>query len=200
MKLLFNLLLLIALNFVGFSQTDKNENYNFTFYDTCLGEVIHPEYEIESFPGYYYKTLTAYVKRGHLIAHFITSIETENDSIIIPKILFAFDSKNQLEAQEWKSMNCDEVCDGVEVDFHLNGNKSIEGIFKDGKPIEVKNYNEKGRLITHAFYRNLSLNLSRVNFYDDDDENLIQYQIYNNNNKVIETYEANGDLVTKEKI
>jgi hypothetical protein len=54
---------------------------------------------------------------------------------------------------------CDKKCEGVQVDYYENGNKKIEGIFKEGVPIGklkfyypngklsmVKKYNKKGRL------------------------------------------------------
>jgi len=198
LKIFLNFSLLIILSFGSYGQTNKKEKADLTFYDTCLKKMINPKYKVETFPDYYYQTLTVYVERGDLTAQYITSIKNPKDTIRIPKILFAYSAEKESEVKSWKSVNCEEVCEGTETEFYSNGNKSLEGVFKDGKPIEVKNYDKEGKIITHAFYKNLTLDFDRVDFFDEE-ENLIRYKVYKKGNTVIKTYSAEGDLIEKEK-
>lgn len=194
MNLLINFIFLIILNLSCFSQNNEKQNLNLFFYDECSESFIKPEFKIDSLPEPNYKIITVYINRGKFVGQHTTTIETPNDTIRIPKLLFAFGS--ELHSKRWNAMNCDNVCDGIEMDFHPNGNKNSEGVFKNGKPIEIKTYRQNGQIISHAFYDNLTLNFSKVSFFDDNGS-LLRYQLFENKKKktVIKTFDKNGTLI-----
>ena len=197
MKTVLKSIFLLFISFSCFSQNSGKENLNLVFYNDCSGKIIKPEFEIDSFPELNYKTITVYLKDGDLIGQYSTTLKTINDTIRIPKILFSFGS--ELHSKRWNYLNCNKVCDGTETDFYSNGNKRLEGIFKNGKPIEIKDFRQNGKLLTQTFYENLTLNYKRVNYFNENGE-FTEYEIYKNKKKktIINTFDKNGNLINKE--
>ena len=193
MKQVITALLLVLLNISCFSQKGKQTDRDLVFMDTCSGDRINPEFKIETYSETY-QMITAYINRGDLIARYTVLLDPINDTINIPKILFAY--KSQTDDSNWNTMNCDQICNGTETEFHPNGNKSTEGVFVNGKPREIKTFRENGSMISHAFYNTMSLDFSRINYYSDEDE-LIKYQTYENNEmeSIIKVFDKNGTLI-----
>lgn len=64
---------------------------------------------------------------------------------------------------------CDEKCEGKQVDFYANGNKRIEGCFKEGVPWgDIKSYYPNGKLRRVDKYRRGKLRKSI--FYNKNSE------------------------------
>ena len=201
MKLLKKIIFLFLISFSWFSQNAEKGKLEFKFLDKCTNKFVEPEFEIDTIPGLKNSiSITYYTKRGDWISQgFYSNIIKENsiDTIIIPKILFSFG--NELHSKRWKYLNCEEPSNGIETDFYENGKKRIVGKFKNGKPIEIKEYRENGTLVIQSFYENLTLKYNRINYYDHK-ERLVEYEIYKNKSKrtLIKTFDKNGNLIREE--
>ncbi|PZX37816.1 hypothetical protein LX97_02911 [Nonlabens dokdonensis] len=196
MKTVLKLIFLLIINFSCFSQNSAKEKLNLVFYDACSNQIIEPEFEIFSMSKLNYDHITVYKEIDDWIVQYTTSIKTKNDTVRIPKILFA--GGNELHSKRWTYLNCEKVCDGKETDFYVNGNKRTEGTYKNGKPIEIKEYRKNGTLRAQYFYENLTLNYNRVNYYDENSD-LEEYQIYENKKKktIIKTFDKSGKLTNR---
>jgi hypothetical protein len=197
MKIVLKSIFLLIISFSCFSQNSGNENLNLVFFDLCSDKIIEPEFEVFSMSELNYDYLTVYKEIDNWIVQYTTSIKTKNDTIRIPKILFA--GGNELHSKRWIYLNCEKVCDGKETDFFANGNKRTEGTYKNGKPIEIKEYQKSGILRAQYFYENLTLNYNRVDYYDENGD-LEEYQIYENKKRktIIKTFDKNGQLTETE--
>ena len=200
MKLLKKIIFLFLINFSCFSQNNEKGKLDFKFLDKCTNKFVKAEFETDTIPGLKNSILvTYYTKRGDLISQgFYSNIIKENsiDTIIIPKILFSFG--DELHSKRWKYLNCEKPCNGIEADFYENGKKRVVGNFKNGKPIEIKEYRENGTLIIQSFYENLTLKYERINYYDHK-ERLVEYEVYKNRRKrtLIKTFDKNGTFIRK---
>ncbi|WP_298507203.1 hypothetical protein [uncultured Maribacter sp.] len=197
MKIVLKSIFLLTVNFSCFSQNSGKENLNLVFYDECSNKIIKPEYEVLKMKELNYDYLTVFKKYDDWTLQYSTSIKTKNDTIRIPKILFAGGS--ELHSRRWTYLNCEKVCDGKETDFYENGSKRTEGTYSNGKPIEIKEYREDGVLRAQYFYENLTLNYQRIDYYDENGD-FEEYQIYKNKKRktVIKTFDKSGKLTEKE--
>ena len=143
-----------------------------------------------------YELITIFKEIDDWTLQYSTTLKTKNDTIRIPKILFA--GGNELHSKRWTYLNCGKVCNGKETDFYANGNKRTEGTYENGKPIEIKEYRKNGTLRAQYFYENLTLNYERVDYYDEK-ENLEEYEIYKNKKRktIIKTFDRNGKLTNR---
>lgn len=201
MKTHLTLFFFLAIFSSGVSQRDKKNNTDLVFFDLCINSVIHPEFEIEDFPDKNYTLITVFVNRGDLIAQHIQSLETENDTIRIPRLLFAFTDKAQSLSKPWSTMYCNEIADGIKTEYYDNGKKHSEGIFDNGKPIEIKTYASNEIIVTQVFYKNKKLDLERINFFNETGD-LDRYQLFKYHKKTITvtTYDSfNDTLIATEK-
>ena len=196
MKTVLKSIFLLIISFSCYSQNSGKENLNLVFYNDCSEKIIKPEFEIDSFPNFNYKIINVYVKRGELIGQYSTTLKTINNTIRIPKILFSFG--NELHSNRWNYLNCEKVCNGTETDFYSNGNIRLKGIFKNGKPIEIFDFRQNGKLLTQTFYENLTLNYKRVNYFDLNGD-LTEYEIYKNKKRktIVKTFDKNQKLVSR---
>lgn len=197
MKTVLKSIFLLIISFSCFGQNSGNENLNLVFYDVCSDNIIEPEFEVFSMSELNYDYITVYIEIDDWVLQYKTSIKSKNDTIRIPKILFA--GGNELHSKRWTYLNCEKVCDGKETDFYENGNKRTEGTYKNGKPIEIKEYRKNGTLRAQYFYENLTLNYNRI-YYCDENGDLEEYQIYENKKKktIIKTFDKNGQLTETE--
>ena len=177
MKTVLKSIVLLTLSFSCFSQNSGKENLNLVFYDDCSNQIIEPEFEVLYMPHSTYDLITVFKEIDDWTLQYSTTLKTKNDTIRIPKILFA--GGNELHSKRWTYLNCGKVCNGKETDFYVNGNKRTEGIYENGKPLEIKEYRKNGTLRSQYFYENLTLNYERVDYYDEN-ENLEEYEIYKN--------------------
>ncbi|WP_225037278.1 toxin-antitoxin system YwqK family antitoxin [Winogradskyella sp. SM1960] len=198
MKTVLKSIFLLIISFSCFSQNSGKEKLNLTFINECSNQKITPEFDIDSNQDFLnYRLITVYLKRKEWISQFSTTLKTNKDTIAVPKILFS--SGNELHSKRWTYLNCDKVCDGIETDFYSNGNKRLEGNFKNGKPIEIKDFRPNGKLLTQTYYENLTLNYERVNYFNENGE-LTEYEIYKNKKRktIIRTFDKNDNLINKE--
>ncbi len=197
MKTVLKSIFLLTISFSCFSQNSGKENLNLVFYDNCSNKIIEPEFEVFSMSELNYDYITVFKEYDDWILQYSTSIKTKNDTIRIPKILFA--GGNEFHSKRWTYLNCDKICNGKETDFYENGNMRIEGTFENGKPIEIREYWSNGNLHIQTFYDNLTLNYKRVDYYNENGE-LDEYLIYTNKKRktIIKTFDKNGELIEKE--
>ncbi|MDN3494252.1 toxin-antitoxin system YwqK family antitoxin [Winogradskyella bathintestinalis] len=197
MKSVQTSIFLLIISFSCFSQNSGKKSLNLVFYDNCSNKIIEPEFEILYISGVNYDYITVYKEIDDWTIQHSATVKTKNDTIRIPKILFA--GGNELHSKRWTYLNCDKICDGNETDFYENGNKRTDGTYSNGKPIEIKEYRKNGTLRAQYFYENLTLNYERVDYYDEN-EDLEEYQTYENKKRktIIKTFDKNGKLTDKE--
>ena len=129
----------------------------------------------------------------------ITNAETYNDTIVMPKIRLGWSMDNH--SNERYYFNCDKKCNGIESDYYKNGNKKLEGIFENGKPIEITQYYKNGNVRTLKLFKNDSFEPYKIiRYLDDDDNSLIEYEIRTIKRKktIIRTYDEDDNLIDKE--
>ncbi|NRD21580.1 hypothetical protein HNV08_16110 [Winogradskyella eckloniae] len=194
MKTVLKSIFLLTISLSCFSQNSGKENLNLVFYDDCSNQIIKPEFEVLYMPHTTYDLITIFKEIDDWTLQYSTTLKTKNDTIRIPKILFA--GGNELHSKRWTYLNCEKVCDGNETDFYTNGNKRTEGNYKNGKPIDIKHYWESGELMTHHFYDNLTLDYKRINYYNENGDSE-GYELYENKKKktIIKTFDKNDELI-----
>jgi hypothetical protein len=201
MKILLNSIFLLIISFSSFSQKSKKENLNLIFFDKCTNHFVQPEIKFDTITGLKNgRVITYYIKRGNWISQALTSTiinRKKTDTITVPKILFSLG--NEVNSKRWIYLNCENPCNGIEVDFFKNGNKRIEGKFDKGKPIELKKYRENGKIFSHAFYKNLEINFKQINYFKQNGE-IFEFEIYTLKNGVteIKTFNNNNILINRE--
>jgi hypothetical protein len=199
MKILLNLIFLLVLSFLSFSQNGENVNLNLVFYSQCSGKIITPEFDIDIVPeSDNVKILTYYIENGEWISQNTITIDIrKNDTIKIPRILFG--GGNELHGQRWTYLNCNKICKGIETDYYPNGNKRLVGNFENGKPSEIKFYRENGTFESQDIYELGTLHKTRVNYYNEEGD-LIEYEIHKNRKRktVIKTFDKNHKRINKE--
>jgi antitoxin component YwqK of YwqJK toxin-antitoxin module len=208
------LLIIFALIFTRnvFSQVE----FDIYFFDECKKKIKKIEFElidskfklvelknnkIDSI-GIYTLATKLGIKNGDYGASIFETLSIKefgkySDTINVPKLRFV--TSNALHSSKWNYYKCSKLCNGNEVDFYPNGNKRLEGKFKNGKPSEIKEFNENGKLLTQTFYENYTLKYKRINYFNEKSE-LIEYEIYKNKRKktIIKTFDKNGKLTDKE--
>ena len=117
MKTVLKSIFLLTLSFSCFSQNSRKENLNLVFYDNCSNQIIEPEFEILYVSDLNYDLITVYKEVDDWVLQYSTTLKTKNDTIRIPKILFA--GGNELHSRRWTYLNCGKVCDGKETDYYL---------------------------------------------------------------------------------
>ncbi|QHI36040.1 hypothetical protein IMCC3317_13930 [Kordia antarctica] len=197
MKTVLKLIFLLIISYSCFSQNSRKDNPNLVFYDDCSNQIIEPEFEVLYIPHSIYDLITVFKEIDDWVLQYSTSFKTKNDTIRIPKILFAGGS--ELHSKRWTYLNCEKVCDGIETDFYENGNKRTEGTYENGKPIEIKEYRKNGILRAQYFYENLTLNYTRIDYYDENGD-LEEYQTYKNKKRktIIKMFDKNGEMTNRE--
>ena len=211
-RILITLFLLISV--VSFSQTELD----IYFFDECKNEIKKLEFElidsdfklveldykkpiIDSL-GVYFLTTKLDLKNGDFGADVSKLIDIKKfgkytDTINISKIRFV--TSNAIHSSYWNYFNCSRLTNGNEIDYYPNGNKRLSGKFKEGKPIQIKEYNQQGKLQTQIFYENFTLKYKRVNYFNNKEE-LIEYEIYKNKKRktIVRTFDKKGKLISKE--
>ena len=209
-KILIIFILIFTTNI--FSQVE----FEIYFFDECKNEIKKIEFElidskfnlvelkkntIDSI-GIYTLATKLNVKNGDYGASIFETLNIKelgkySDTINVPKIRFV--TSNVLHSSKWNYFKCSKLCSGIETDFYANGNKRLEGKFKNGKPSEIKEYNKNGKLVTQTFYENYTLKYKRVNYFNENSE-LVEFEIYKNKRRktIIKIFDKNGKLIDKE--
>ena len=200
MKTVLKTIFLLVISFSCFSQNNGKENLNLTFINQCANEKISPEFEIlmpELSSELNYEYITVYIEIDDWIAQHTTVVKTKIDTIYIPKILFA--GGNELHSYRWTFLNCEKLCDGIETDFHSNGNKRLEGKFVNGKPTYIKYFRKNGILEREELFNTGEFEPYKENDFDEKGD-LLEYKTREKCRKkiVIKTFDKNDNLINKE--
>lgn len=211
MKKILSIFILIFI-----TNTYSQVEFDIYFFDECKKEIKKIEFElidtnfklvelkentIDSI-GIYNLASKLDIKNGDYGASIFETLNIKelgkySDTIYVPKIRFV--TSNALHSTDWNYYNCSKLCNGIETAFYPNGNKRLEGKFKNGKPIEIKEFNRNGKLITQTFYENYSMKYERVNYFNENGE-LIEYEIYKNKKRktIVKTFDKNEKLIERE--
>jgi hypothetical protein len=212
MKYLFSFFLTLCQVQTVYCQTTAE----FVFYDKCGDTIVNLEYEVLSIqdpsivksstnskvtvdePGNY--IISTGINRGNLISLFEQTVLIDNshrvDTIQIPSI--AFSVSGGLHDRFWVYQNCSKTCEGRETSYFQNGNKNLEGIFNQGKPLELTTYRPDGTLAIMEFFKPGTIDRTRVNFYDANGD-LKGYELYRHRKRksVKRVFNDSGLLLSK---
>ena len=213
MKNILNFLLIIFINQIH-SQIDV-ELY---FFNECNNKIEKLNFELtnldnqKEYISSNFKTsvdtIGNYILSSHLIdgdfrISINTSLKINNsvkfiDTITIPKTRFV--TSLELHSKYWNYYNCDILCNGKIIDYFSNGNKRLEGVFKNGKPLEIIYYSDKKGIIelkeTYEFGK---LNIIKTEYFDKEG-NLYEYQKikWKKGKKTIKTFNSKHKLIRTE--
>jgi hypothetical protein len=147
--------------------------------------------------------LTSYYAWGNLVGSFNHTIQIEDkrlaDTLNIPRIKFTTESA--LHSRYWNYFNCDKLCDGLEKDFYPNGQKRLEGEFKNGKPSRLTEYRSDGTKETEFWYVAGTTLYTRVDYFDEAGK-LDEFDKYKNGKRktIKTTYTGGGKRSGREVI
>lgn len=168
----FTILILLFSSFSGFSQEIK---FNLFLKDSCSNEIERStyyhlekdgtEFNISGFDGAItlptkgaYKLVATEIGEIHKI---VVDELINSDTLIKPRIdeyikrsnisFTKGTSKEELKKlgiiPNYKFMNCEKICDGIETDYYSNGTIRLKAEFKNGLVIgELKRYYQSGKI------------------------------------------------------
>ena len=188
-------LILILLGIINLCYCQENNlnSEKVIFIDECSDKIMESDYQISSFEinG---RMVRYSVNRGIWKAGGLFISGTKKDTIKIQKIgLFT----RIEEGEEIKAyLNCEKICNGIEIDYHANGRIRMKGNFNNGKPIETNVFGEDGRNIEHVTYFLNSFIPKTVKSFDFEGE-LLQYSEYEPKGEkvIIRNYDSNQKLI-----
>lgn len=201
----------------GFQFTEAQIEVEYHFYSECQRRIIKDslEFNLQNlvtnksyFPedskviipyiGKYELSVT--IKNGKFIRSYEEEVEFRDsqkviDTLTVPKILFEFENDNKTDNSKY--LNCENLCNGYEVDYFENGKKRFEGNFSDGKAIWETEFERDGSFVKY-YYDKLN-RYKRFEYYDLNG-NLIEYLInkYRKKNFIQKTYNPKGKLIKRE--
>lgn len=123
------------------------------------------------------------------------------DTIAIPRIMYVSEVLNDDceydDEIEPKYYNCQDVCQGYEIDYFNNGKIRFEGQFKNGKPIWNSEYQKDASFI--KYYYDKFDRWYKWEYYDQNGK-LFKYlkNIYRKQNWIQRTFDSNGKLISEE--
>jgi antitoxin component YwqK of YwqJK toxin-antitoxin module len=159
----------------------------FKFYDRCTKQLVDAEYELTDQLDYNRKykvkdSLILYEPGSYRISvsidrngfigsfHFYKTFEDNKaytDTLELSKITVCTDSEP--DNQYWRFHFCNRICNGHEVEYYENGEKCIEGKFKNGLPKgKIYYYDFNGKLLQTEDYpkRLIRINKRLPNKYE----------------------------------
>ena len=188
------------------------------FYNECENKIEKLEYDLfdlKTEKEYYSKNsianvdsvgtfiMSAALINEDFVKSFSKTIEIKEnkkyiDTLSIPRILFT--TKTALHSDYWNYFNCNKLCNGKEIDFYPNGNKRLEGIFKNGKPLNIIYFRENGTKESGEFYNYGENSVKRLEYYNENGE-LNEYEIHKSKKRktIIRTFDKNDKLIDKKK-
>jgi len=210
--------LLLILFFTFSYEINSQNKVNIFFYDSCADNIKVLDYtlfDMNSWVSYRSNkseieidSIGTYLLSSQLASQdyndsFSQVIEISNlnkhvDTISIPRIRMR--SRSELHSPYFKYVNCDTICDGMEIDYYTNGNKRIEGTFINGDPIQLVDYRIDGTMESKEFFKKRTLIRERIEFYDLNG-NLDTYEIHKRKRRmeIIMVYNSQGKFIRKEK-
>ncbi len=190
------------------------------FKDGCDNSLRVLEYEIVNLnkPSEHYESINSKVilpgrgqylissscTKGDKVSTFDLTLEVKDfhffvDTLSIPRIKFTTDTV--LHSQNWNYFNCDRLCDGEEIDFYPNGEKRLDGEFKQGKPIRLLEYRSDGTKERAIWYTVGYLEYERIEYFDKKGK-LSAYATFrkDNNQTIKRVYNSKGVLLNREVV
>ncbi len=190
------------------------------FKDGCDNSVCQLDYELVDLnkPGPHFEStngkatlpaqglylVSASYPKGDKVCSFDLALETKGyhflvDTLSIPRIKFTTDSA--LHSGYWNYFNCDKLCNGHEVDFYPNGQKRLEGDFKNGKPVHLVEYRNEGTKERAIWYKEGYLSYERIEYFDVKGA-LTAYATFRtvNNETIKRVYDPKGTLLHREVV
>lgn len=186
------------------SCTNKIEQIEFDLINLNRVEIIYTsnnsKVKVDSLGSYL--VLTGIIKGDYdYVESFYSPIELTNtakyiDTIFIPNIRLK--TEIALHSQFWEYVKCGNTCNGNMSDFYENGNIRLSGIFVDGKPIEITEYQKNGIIERKELYNLGNSKPYKIEYYDLLGK-LEEFETYNfKEGKVIkELFDMNGNLINK---
>ncbi len=214
MKLLFLLSIFII------TQSYGQIEVVLSFKDGCDNSVRHLEYELvdlnksgEHFQSTNGKAIlptqglylvSSSYANGDKVSSFDLTLEIKDfhflmDTMSIPRIKFTTDSA--MHSNYWNYFNCDKLCNGQEIDFYPNGQKRLDGDFKDGKPIRLIEYRNDGTKKRAIWYKVGYLSYERIEYFGEKGT-LTAYATFRtaNNETIKRVYDSKGTLLNREVV
>jgi len=198
MKRYIIIIILLEVSNLCYCQESNLNKEKVIFIDECSNEIMQADYKISSWElngrMVRYSSNRGIWKTGGL---FISG--TKIDTIRIEKIGLFTRSEKGKEVKAY--LNCEKICNGIEIDYHANGTIRMEGNFKSGMPIETKVFEDDGRIIQHiTYFPNSFIPKTERNF--DLDGGTLSYSIYevNDTKVIIKNYDKNDKLIGVETV
>ena len=197
----------------------------FDFWDGCSNKYINPSFEISNskhqviFNSIFDKDSKIFVPHpGIYIIHvflydgldfktqntFAVEIERGSlsiDTLYLPKIRYRFEPVLHPTSSYYEYVNCSRPCNGKEICYYPNGIIQLEGEFKQGKPITLREYNEDGNSGRRIQYDVESQLQTLVEYFDDNGE-IIEYEIwkYKKGKTLVKSFARNGKLIDSREL
>ena len=190
------------------------------FKDGCDNSVRKLEYEIVDLnkPDQHFESsnskVTVPVKglylvsssysKGDKVSAFDLKLEVTDfhffvDTLSIPRIKFT--TNKEMHSTYWSYFNCDKLCNGEEIDFYPNGQKRIEGDFREGKPVRWVEYRDDGTRERAIWYKIGFLEYERIEYFDKAGKLTAYATFRKDNNEIIKrVYDAKGTLLNREVV
>lgn len=172
-----------------YSQSNQKEN-KVLFEDKCYRELRKGNYSFQSSDIIKYS-----YKRGNLFTEGTILGYKKDENIKIYKITLFSDKDGKLVGY----YNCQKLCDGTQKDYYQNGKIRLIGKFNEGKPIELKIYDEDGTLASRYIYYSNSFSEKRIEFFGINGklEEYWDYE-YKGQKTIIKQYNEKGKLIKTE--
>jgi len=208
------LLLLVLTITKGYGQIEV-ELY---FKDDCDNSIRRLEYQMFNLdkPGSHFESSNSKVRvpskgsylisssysNGNKVSTFdlkleITDFQFLVDTLSIPRIKFT--TKDDMQSTEWNYFNCGHLCNGDEIDFYPNGQKRMEGDFREGKPVRLVEYRENGTKERVIWYKIGYLEYERIEYFDKTGKLTAYATFRKESNEIIKrVYDSKGTLQNRE--
>jgi antitoxin component YwqK of YwqJK toxin-antitoxin module len=142
--------------------------------------------------------------KGDKVSEFDLKLEINDvhfvvDTLSIPRIKFT--TNNEMHSAYWNYFNCDNLCNGEEIDFYPNGQKRIEGDFREGKPVRLVEYRNDGTRERAIWYKIGYLEYERIEYFDKEGKMTAYATFRKDGNEIIKrVYDSKGTLLNREVV
>lgn len=172
-----------------YSQNNQKER-KVLFEDKCFNELKEGNYSFLSSDIIKYS-----YKRGNLSTEGTIFGYKKGENIKIYKVTLFSDKEGKLAGY----YNCENLCDGIQKDYYKNGKVRLIGKFNEGKPIELKIYDEDGTLASKYSYYSNSFSEKRIDFFGINGklEEYWEYK-YEGQKTIIKQFNKKGKLIKTE--
>lgn len=166
----------------------------FVFIDGCSQQIIEPKFEVCS-EAIFLLRISYTMESENSISQGSSIVDIRKpitDTITTSRIVFSVDKRSK----QWAFLNCKEPCEGTATTYFPNGNKRFEGVFSNGKPLEVSYYSYNGIIETRKYIIPGTLKSSRINHFDEHGI-IREYEIFvhKKHKTVVKTFNKEGKRI-----